>query len=331
MCPPKIMIAPQAATVPEPSNASSKEVTQVRLLRWLSSPGPLSVCTHLRVDADAAFSAALAQHIAKQVGKECNVVFVPADTDISDERCIGVDLSVGTCTIKGQSVGSAFGALAQALPNSDLKHAVRRWAAQLNLTDSGKKTKDKVVLAEMVAAWRCAGLDDATIVERAHELICGLTQKRRAERRQRTDADAVQLTPSKVAVLEPHQRIAARLLFSRGAKAVVRTTETGMCVNLSRAMIELGHSLVELSDHLPDSWFIHEEGFLASYGGPKCPKDPAEAGITPDELLCLVTTWLNGDLTPMKVPEPLHAGSRGAPSFATSTSGGPLNDTTACA
>jgi hypothetical protein len=53
-----------------------------------------------------------------------------------------------------------------------------------------------------------------------------------------------------------------------------------MAVILSRKAQDAGLSLVDLESSLNEQWFFHPDGFLASYGGPKAPKDPAESGVT---------------------------------------------------
>ena len=65
---------------------------------------------------------------------------------------------------------------------------------------------------------------------------------------------------------------ASKQLFKRGAKAVVRYSSKGMAVVLSKKARNQGYSLIKLKDALNDGWFIHPDGFLASFGGPKAPK-----------------------------------------------------------
>ena len=112
--------------------ATEKEIQ--RFHDWLATEDPLSIATHMYVDADAAFSAALLSVLKPKA----QVVFVPADREIEDSRTLGVDLSNGNRTIKGLDQGSAFGLLVSALKTIDrpVYRALRSWALQMNLTDS---------------------------------------------------------------------------------------------------------------------------------------------------------------------------------------------------
>ena len=91
-------------------------VARDQVIRWLSHPGPLTVCTHVHVDADAAFSAALALYMAESAGKPCTLRFLGANTVVDDADQLAVDMSNGASAIKGKGAGSAFGALVYALP-----------------------------------------------------------------------------------------------------------------------------------------------------------------------------------------------------------------------
>ena len=71
-----------------------------RFHEWLATEDPLSIATHMYVDADAAFSAALLSVLKPKA----QVVFVSADSEIEDSRTLGVDLSNGERTIKGLDV-----------------------------------------------------------------------------------------------------------------------------------------------------------------------------------------------------------------------------------
>ena len=43
-------------------------------------------------------------------------------------------------------------------------------------------------------------------------------------------------------------------------------------------------NLNSMKEELGKDWFVHPEGFLASFGGPKAPKDPKKAGVSLDHL-----------------------------------------------
>jgi len=247
------------------------------LMAWLNRDDPMIIATHQQVDADAAFSAALL-HLLKP---NAPVVFVRADSTISQAEVIAVDLMNGTSAVKGLGVGSAFGLVVSTLKGSDPAYykVLKPWAKQLNLTDQAKYCNDAVVLADMVSAWRSVGLDDQTIVERAGELLLGKLKFTQRRERQKVHASKIQIQGG-VAVLGPEDHVPAKQLFQRGAKAVVRQGKDGMAVILSRNAQEAGLSLVDLESSLNEEWFFHPDGFLASYGGPKAPKNPSEAGIT---------------------------------------------------
>ena len=247
------------------------------LMAWLNRDDPMIIATHQQVDADAAFSAALL-HLLKP---NAPVVFVRADSTISQAEVIAVDLMNGTSAVKGLGVGSAFGLVVSTLKGSDPAYykVLKPWAKQLNLTDQAKYCNDAVVLADMVSAWRSVGLDDQTIVERAGELLLGKLKFTQRRERQKVHASKIQIQ-GEVAVLGPDDQVPAKQLFQRGAKAVVRQGKDGMAVILSRNAQEAGLSLVDLESSLNEEWFFHPDGFLASYGGPKAPKNPSEAGIT---------------------------------------------------
>jgi hypothetical protein len=247
------------------------------LMAWLNRDDPMLIVTHQQVDADAAFSASLL-HLLKP---NAPVVFVRADSTISQAEVIAVDLMNGTSAVKGLGVGSAFGLVVSTLKvsNPEYYKVLKPWAKQLNLTDQAKRCNDAVVLAAMVSAWRSVGLDDKTIVERAGELLLGKLKFTQRRERQKAHASKIQIQ-GEVAVLGPEDHVPAKQLFQRGAKAVVREGKDGMCVILSKQAQKSGVSVLSLESSLNEQWFFHPDGFLASYGGPKAPKDPAESGVT---------------------------------------------------
>jgi len=264
-----------------------------RIIEWITQEDPVTIATHMRVDADAAFSTALL-HILRP---QASIVFVRADNVIASYDCIAVDLSEGPRSVKGLNVGSAFGQVVKVLRNINrpVHDALSRWAAQLNLTDSGERCKDKVVLAELVICWRSLGFDDEKIVERAEELLRGKILSHKRNLKHREAANQVPMI-GKVAIVAPGTHVKAVDLFRRGALAVVRESEVGQCVNLSRYAMEMGISLTEFNGLLPEDWFIHPQGFLACYGSVKAPKNPDESGITFAQLGIVVSTWITSHL-----------------------------------
>jgi len=261
---------------PTPTKKTAKDEAII-LQTWLNRDDPMIIATHQQVDADAAFSAALLRVIKPNAA----VVFVRADSTISQPEVIAVDLMDGDSAVKGLGVGSAFGLVVSTLKQSNPTYfkALKPWAKQLNLTDQAKRCHDAVILADMVSAWRSIGLDDRTIVSRAGELLLGKLKFIQRRERQKVEASMIQIQGG-VAVLGPDDHVPAKQLFQRGAKAVVRQGKDGMAVILSRRAQKDGISVAGLESSLTEQWFIHPDGFLASYGGPKAPKDPAESGVT---------------------------------------------------
>ena len=261
---------------PTPTKKTAKD-EDVILRAWLDREDPMIIATHQQVDADAAFSAALLRVMKPNAA----VVFVRADSAISQPEVIAVDLMNGASAVKGLSIGSSFGLIVSSLKQSNplFYKVLKPWAKQLNLTDQAKRCHDAVVLADMVSAWRSIGLDDKTIVQRAEELLLGKLKFIQRRNRQKVEASKIQIQGG-VAVLGPDDHVPAKQLFQRGAKAVVRQGKDGMAVILSRQAQESGISVAGLESSLTEQWFIHPDGFLASYGGPKAPKDPAESGVT---------------------------------------------------
>ena len=247
------------------------------LQTWLNQDGPMIIATHQKVDADAAFSAALLRVMKPNAA----IIFVRADSTISQPEVIAVDLMNGTSAVKGLGVGSSFGLIVSTLKQSDpsFYKVLKPWAKQLNLTDQAKRCNDAVVLSDMVSAWRTIGLDDEMIVCRAEELLLGKLKFIRRREQQQKLASKIPIHGG-VAVLGPDDKVPAKQLFQRGAKAVVRQGKDGMAVILSRGAQKSGITVANLQSSLNEQWFIHPDGFLASYGGPKAPKDPTESGVT---------------------------------------------------
>ena len=261
-----------------------------RFHSWLATEDPLSIATHVYVDADAAFSAALLSVLKPKA----QVVFVSADSVIEDARTLGVDLSNGERTIKGMDVGSAFGLLVLSMKSIDppVYRALRSWAAQLNLTDSGKGCRDAVVLAELVMAWRSLGMGDKGCFKRAKELIEGKIKSERSNMIQKELAGEVEIKNG-VAVISNGAKIRGAFVFKRGAKVLIRESEVGHSIMISKEMIRKGIKLNELAPLLePKGWFVHPEGFLACYGSVKAPKDFRESGFDIKEIESFITTWL---------------------------------------
>lgn len=272
-------------------NTSATKNEIERFQSWLSTEDPLSIATHMHVDADAAFSAALLSVLKPKA----QVVFVPADCEIKDNRTLAVDMSKGNRAIKGLDEGSAFGLLVLGMRSIDppIYRALRRWGEQLNLTDSGKRCRDSVVLAELVKAWRSLGLGDKGCFNRAKELIQGKINSERSNHKQQQRAKSVKIEKG-VAVISDGSRIRAAHVFQRGAKALIRESDVGHSIMFSRELVKKGIRLNDLAPMLePKGWFVHPDGFLACYGSVKAPKNYRKSGFTIDEIVSMVTTFLN--------------------------------------
>ena len=258
-------------------NKVNRELKLVQ--NWLELEEPLGIATHIDVDADAVFSAALLQTLRPTVP----VAFLRADVEIKTEEVIVVDMMNGPRAVKGQAQGSAFGLLVLAIKQTHpvLYTTLKPWAKQLNLTDQAKHCNDRVVLADLVNAWKACGLEDRDILDRAVELVSG-KWKRGKRRQQQAERAASIPIENGIAVLGVEDRVQAKDLFHRKALAVVRENENGMAVMLSKKAQQTGLNLSSLKSDgtFGDDWFFHPDGWLASYGGPKAPKDPKEAGIT---------------------------------------------------
>ena len=108
--------------------ASRQEIERVK--NWLNLEDPITIVTHQFVDADAAFSAALLRVLRPRA----SLIFTRADSEISDESMLAVDLSEGTQSVKGLNVGSSFGLILLAIKDIDnpVYNSLKLWAKQLN-------------------------------------------------------------------------------------------------------------------------------------------------------------------------------------------------------
>jgi hypothetical protein len=270
-------------------NGSQTQEEMNKMKDWLSKDDPITIVTHQKVDADAAFSAAL----LKVLRPHAALVFVRADAEIEDERTIAVDLSNGSRAVKGLEAGSAFGLIVQVMKDIDrpVYNALRSWASQLNLTDSGKTCDDSVVLSDLVNSWRLLGFNDVKIVARSAELLLGKIQNEKNFQKQKSSAKSLSINGG-VVVIPEETHLKASHLFKRGAKAVIRQSDCGQCVLISREMQNKGILLNELENLLPDGWFVHPQGFMACFGSVKAPKDYRDSGISLDDLTTVVKTWI---------------------------------------
>ena len=268
--------------------ASSQEIERVK--NWLNLEDPITIVTHQFVDADAAFSAALLRVIRPRA----SLVFTRADSEISDERMLAVDLSEGTQSVKGLNVGSSFGLILLAIKDIDnpVYNSLKLWAKQLNKTDSGKVCHDNVLLAELITSWKALKLDDNQIVSRAEELIRGKLKHEKRQLEQIKLAQEIEIADN-IAVISGDIRVKSSHIFKQGALALIRQSECGQVIQISRELQKQEISLLELSGILPEDWFIHPSGFLACFGSVKAPKNYLDSGIELEELILIVKTWIN--------------------------------------
>jgi len=267
----------------------SQKNDEVKIITdWLDLKGEKTIRTHQQVDADAAFSAA----IMTEYQRDAKLQFKRASFKTNKKNTLAVDMLNGKNAVKGLKQGSAFGLLVEVLGTRDTLYRTcfKDWADQLNLTDSGKTCNDRVVLAEIIRAWKTVGLNDKTIVNRARELIRGkLIGQKKREARQETSND-IPIYSNVAIVVDAY--VDKMTLFKRGAKAIVQKSDCGIAIQLNRKVIQRGHNLTELENILPNDWFIHPQGFLACFGGPKAPRDPSESGISIEALVILVQNWI---------------------------------------
>jgi len=267
----------------------SQKNDEVKIITdWLDLKCEKTIRTHQQVDADAAFSAA----IMMEFQKGATLQFEQASMTTDWHKRLAVDMLNGKNAVKGLKQGSAFGLIVEVLGTRDTlyKTCFKNWADQLNLTDSGKTCNDRVVLAELIRAWKTVGLDDKTIVNRARELIRGkLIGQKNREKRQEASRDIPIYSNVAIAV---DTYVDKMTLFKRGAKAIVQKSDCGIAIQLNRKVIQKGHNLTELENILPKDWFIHPQGFLACFGGPKAPRDPSKSGISIEALVILVQNWI---------------------------------------
>ena len=269
----------------EPTNANLD-----RVLGWINLPGRVVLHTHMNVDADAAFSAAL----MLLMREDAELEFLPADATVDGEDALAVDMMNGLSAIKGLEAGSAFGELNSLLAEAELIHKwlYKRFADHLNLTDSGKRCNDRVALASLVKSWKYAGLDDRDIVSRAQEILHGMKKGMASHRRMRAKCTSMPIQDG-IAVNITGGGLDRRTLARRGAYLVINEhDDIGQSVVLTKLGQRTKLDLNDLEDALPDSWFIHPGGFIACFGSTKAKKNPSNSGISLGTLCKAVRDWL---------------------------------------
>ena len=275
--------------------ALSEELTQTitnlaKVKAWINRPGKVVLHTHMNVDADAAFSAALMLLLREDAELE----FLPTDATVDAEYALAVDMMNGNSAIKGIETGSAFGELVSLLVEANLipKRLYKKMADQLNLTDSGKRCNDRIVLAGLVKSWKYAGLGDREIVSRAHEILLGMRKGWSAHSRRREKCTSMPIQDG-IALNLTGGGLDRRTLARRGAYLVINQhDDVGQSVVLTKLGSRTKLDLNDLEDALPDSWFIHPGGFIACFGSMKAKKDPSKSGISLEELCKAVRDWL---------------------------------------
>lgn len=274
------------------SNAMENDSDMV--IHWIHNPGEVILHTHLNVDADAAFSAALMM----MVREDARLELLPTDSVVDGENRLGVDMMNGDSAIKGLEQGSAFGYLVSILGDARVipRRLYTRFAEQLNLTDSGKKCNDRVALAGLVKSWSYAGLDDREIISRAREILDGMMNGMKARSSMRKKSTLMPIKDG-IALNLTGGGLNRPTLAERGAYLVINHhEEVGQSVVLTSRGSRAGLDLNGMSEALPKKWFIHPNGFMACFGSMKCRKDPSESGIPLESLCKGVHDWLIGSL-----------------------------------
>ena len=278
-------------TTPETDTNSVLLATEDLVNRWLELGSDAVLWTHQHVDADAAFSAAL----MVVLNADSQLEFHSSDKVADNPNVLAVDMMNGSNAVKGLKTGSAFGALLKVLKmNPDMRvlvNALRPWAHQLNQTDSGKKVKDRVVLADLVTNWRAVGLDDREMVKRALELVLGrvITAKKRDKNRLLSKNIPIN---GKVAIIKGENPYNVRELMNRGALILVHESKYGHCVRLTNKAQSLGLNLTEVSNKFPKDWFAHEAGFLLAFGTKKAPKHYEDSGINLKNIVSIMNQYI---------------------------------------
>ena len=275
----------------EPTDTNLTKVTD-----WINRPGTAILHTHANVDADAAFSAALMLMVREGVQgpDSTELELLPTDATVDAEEALAVDMMNGSSAIKGLDAGSAFGELVSLLVKAELisYRLYKNFAEQLNLTDSGKRCNDRVVLAGLVKSWKYSGLCDLEIVSRAQEILVGMMKGMDKHRRRRTVSSRMPIQDG-VALNLSGGGLDRRTLARRGAFLVINEHENiGQSVVLTSRGTRAELDLNDLSGALPERWFIHPNGFIACYGSMKTKKSPDNSGITLEMLCKEVHDWL---------------------------------------
>lgn len=276
------------------TTATNEEVTvktdAEKVLEWISHPGEVTLHTHTNVDADAAFSAAL----MLVVREDATLKLLPADTRVDGKTLLAVDMMNGESAVKGIDEGSAFGQLVSILGDARVipRRLFKRFAEQLNLTDSGKRCTDRVALAGIVKSWKYAGLGDAEMVSRAGEILGGMMEGMKANVSMKRKSSTMPIHDG-IALNLTGGGLSRPTLAQRGAYVVINHHEgTGQSVVLTGRGSKARLDLNLMSEELPKEWFIHPSGFMVCYGSRKCRKDPNESGISLEMLCKRVHDWL---------------------------------------
>ncbi len=260
--------------------------------QWIELGSDAVLWTHQYVDADAAFSAALMLIL----NPDAQLEFHSSDEIADESNVLAVDMMNGSYAVKGLKTGSAFGALVKVLHENEERHvmakALRPWANQLNQTDSGKRVKDRVVLADLVTNWRAVGLDDREMVKRALELVLGRVITANKREKNRLLSKEIPIN-GKVAIIKGEDGYNVRELMNRGALILVHESKHGHCVRLTSKAQSLGLNLTEVSNKFPKNWFAHEAGFMLAFGTKKAPKDYMQSGINLKNIVSIMNQYVS--------------------------------------
>lgn len=239
-----------------------------------------TVATHINVDTDAAFSAALVLLAAKRAGKHLELTFVRSG--IRPDECqpdtLYVDVSAG---IKGDP--DAFSALLGGF-DAETQAGLSRLASEIRAIDAGESRGTGFGLTRTIAAIRRAA-GDAAAVAVALQIIEGvlLEEKERARAADVQQA-AIRLCGGRVAITHDAPIGTNGKLFDDGCEVVIACDAFGIAaIRRDASDIQFDTPAVRRLIDKEDGWFIHPKGFMLARGTFKNPA-PTPSVINPEDL-----------------------------------------------
>jgi len=270
-----------------------KEEREIQLVKKLfANIDEYRIATHKRLDADAAFSAALILSLQKNPQP---VIFVDSTTTITTDKVIILDFKLGENSIKGDGVGSCFGLLVQNMSNfhPTFYNYLRSIAEHLNKSDSGKWDFHSYLDPHyLVRWWRLAGLNDEEILQNIYLLFKGMQKagEKEAVAKEYLNARGRKKQFCMIVENPPKDAKIQKFAFRKGALAYIyyntRPEDMGMGVIIHPKLERDGFSCYHLKNKLPEKWIILEH--MAFWGSLKDPQDPAQSGIGLEEFVKVV-------------------------------------------